>query len=130
MFDWRDRHEWLLLWRYYQAGIVNTLFGYGFFAVLVWTGLNIYVAQVIAHVGGTVFNYVTYSRYTFRSRNTPVGRFVVSYALNYLLSVVFLFGFEQVFRSPYLSGLGAVLVVSALNFLVLKRFVFNEKEAG
>ena len=37
------------LWRYYQAGIVNTAFGYGLYAAFVAAGLNMYVAQIVAH---------------------------------------------------------------------------------
>ena len=128
MFDWREPGEWRQLFRYYQAGIVNTAFGYGAFALLVWLGLNIYVAQIVSHVLGTAFNYLTYSRYAFRGENRSVGRFVASYGVNYLLSVAALYGFEQFIDSPYISGLLAVVVVSAINFLVLKRFVFVARE--
>jgi len=53
------------LWRYYQAGIVNTLFGYGLFALFVKLGLNMYLAQICAHVLGAAFNYYSYSRHVF-----------------------------------------------------------------
>lgn len=130
MFDWREPGEWRQLFRYYQAGIVNTAFGYGAFALLVWLGLNIYVAQILAHIAGTVFNYFTYSRYVFADGSRARGRFILSYAVNYLLSVAALFGFEQVVTSPYLSGFLAVVLVSAINFLILKRFVFRTEGAA
>ena len=130
MFDWREPGEWRQLFRYYQAGIVNTAFGYGAFALLVWLGLNIYVAQILAHIAGTAFNYFTYSRYVFADGSRARGRFILSYAVNYLLSVAALFGFEQVVTSPYLSGFLAVVLVSAINFLILKRFVFRTEGAA
>ena len=130
MFDWREPGEWRQLFRYYQAGIVNTAFGYGAFALLVWLGLNIYVAQILAHIAGTAFNYLTYSRYVFADGSRARGRFILSYAVNYLLSVAALFGFEQVVTSPYLSGFLAVVLVSAINFLILKRFVFRTEGAA
>ena len=45
------------LWRYYQAGVVNTLFGYGMFALFVKLGLNMYVAQICAHAPLTLAAY-------------------------------------------------------------------------
>jgi putative flippase GtrA len=45
------------LWRYYQAGIVNTAFGYGMYALLLSVGLWMYAAQLVAHVLGACFNY-------------------------------------------------------------------------
>ena len=49
------------VWRYYMVGAVNTLFGYGVYASLLLMGLQMYVAQVTAHVMGVIFNYFTYS---------------------------------------------------------------------
>ena len=115
------------LWRYYQAGLVNTAFGYGLFAALVAIGLNMYMAQIVAHVCGVVFNYFTYSRYTFRDLAASRLRFVLSYGLNYVLGLSFLWLVSHLTASAYLAGLASVIVVSAINFLVLKRFVYTER---
>ncbi len=124
MFDWRSVAEWKQLWRYYQAGIVNTAFGYGLYALFVAVGLNMFVAQIIAHVLGMVFNYFTYSRYAFAGRQGSLQRFILSYALNYLLAVGFLWLASLIFESPYLAGLVATLVVSIINFFLLRKLVF------
>lgn len=117
------------LWRYYQAGIVNTLFGYSAFAALVALGLNMYVAQLVAHVSGVVFNYFTYSRYAFRGTEASKLRFVLSYAVNYLLGLASLAAAAQVIESPYLAGFVAVVFVSLVNYFVLKHLVFVEGRA-
>lgn len=127
MFDWRKANEWKQVFRYYQAGIVNTIFGYLCYALLVSAELNMYVAQVIAHILGTAFNYFTYSRYAFADANRSPMRFTLSYIFNYALSVGVLFAFAQFISSPYLAGLLAIVLVSALNFIILKRFVFRAK---
>jgi putative flippase GtrA len=130
MFDWRSASEWKRLIRYYQAGVVNTAFGYGLFALFVWLGLNVYLAQVIAHVLGVIFNYFTYSRHTFRGEAASKARFVLSYGVNYVFSVGFLWLFEQVVTSPYISGLLATVVVSVINFFILKTLVFSRQSAA
>src|SRR5687767_4682945 len=105
MFNWRDPGEWKQLFRYYQAGVINSLFGYGAYALFVWLGLDMYVAQILAHTLGTAFNYLTYTRYTFAGQRGSVLRFLASYVGHYLLSLATLAGFAQVTNSPYLAGL-------------------------
>jgi putative flippase GtrA len=130
MFDWRSGEERRRLWRYYQAGVVNTLFGYGAFAALVALGLIIYAAQIIAHVAGMAFNYVTYSRYAFRGHGGSPVRFVASYAVNYGLSLAALAGFTHLGFSPYAAGLFSIVAVSLINYFILAKMVFTPREAG
>jgi putative flippase GtrA len=115
------------LWRYYQAGIVNTLFGYGVYAVLIGAGLWMYAAQFIAHLLGVAFNYFTFSRHVFQDSRASKLRFVASYGVNYLLSLASLAAAAQVIRSPYVAGLVAITFVSLINYLILKHFVFTVK---
>jgi putative flippase GtrA len=125
VLDWRSRAEWKRVARYYQAGVVNTAFGFGLFALLIWAGLNLYLAQVVSYVLGTIFNYLTYSRYAFAGHGAAKGRFIISYALNYVLSLAVLWGFDRFVTSPYLAGFLTTVFVSMLNYFVLKKFVFR-----
>lgn len=126
VFDFRSVTEWKRLWRYYQAGVANTLFGYGLFALFVRTGMNIYVAQITSHVLGVMFNYVSYSRYAFAQHAVSKWRFVLSYALNYLLGLVALIVAMPVVHSPYVAGLAGTIFVSMVNYLILKNLVFHD----
>lgn len=117
--------ELIVLWRYYQAGIVNTIVGYGLFVGFVAIGCNAYFAQLIAHVLGTIFNYLTYSRYAFRGFSSDKFRFFVSYVFNYMIGLFCLMAGTKVFSSPYVAGLSAILLSSLINFFVLRRFVFR-----
>ncbi|WP_341712395.1 GtrA family protein [Erythrobacter sp.] len=120
--------NWRQVLRYYQAGIVNTLFGYGCFAALVWLSFDIFTAQILSHIFGTIFNYFTYSRYSFSDEEGSAFRFILSYVANYLISLVILYGLTQFISSAYFAGLLTILVVSVVNFFVLKRFVFRAIE--
>lgn len=110
--------------RYYQAGIVNTAFGYGLYALLVWAGLSPYLAQLLAHVTGVAFNYVTYSRFAFPDARAAKVRFAVFYVVTYALSAALLAVALQFFDSPYVAGLAAALVASVVNYFILRQFVF------
>jgi len=116
------------LWRYYQAGIVNTAFGYGLYAAFVALGLNMYLAQIVAHMLGMTFNYFTYSRHAFHDSDVSKGRFILSYAINYLLGLAALWIASQFIVSPYLAGFVAVIVVSLINYLILKNWVFSVRD--
>ncbi len=121
-----DLPRMLEIWRYYQAGIVNTLFGLGLFALLLRLGFNMYAAQLIAHVIGMAFNYLSYSRHVFRDAAPAKLRFILSYAANYLAGVTTLWIVAHIIPSPYLAGFLASLLVSLVNYFALKYLVFGK----
>ena len=114
---------------YYAVGIVNTLFGYGVYAALVFVGMNMFVAQFVATVVGVVFNYFTYSRAVFRGSRGAIGQFIVAYIVQYLFSLGALAGLSRLIPNPYLAGLGALIVTSLVFYLLLKRWVFRRTVA-
>lgn len=126
---WRGRlARWQQIIRYYQAGIVNLAFGYGLFSGLVAIGMAAYPAQALSHVLGMGFNYFTYSRHVFREAGPAKLRFVASYAINYLLSLALLALLKQITSNDYVAGFAAAIIVSVLNFFVLKHAVFGRKK--
>lgn len=117
------------IWRYYQAGVVNALVGFGLYALFVWAGLNIYVAQIVATILGVAFNYVTYSRHVFRETAPAKLRFAMSYVFNYLVSLGALAIVSKFLHSPYLAGLMAIALTSIVNYFALKYLVFTKAGA-
>jgi len=117
------------LWRYYQAGIVNTAVGYGMFAAFVHFGLNIFVAQICSHILGAAFNYLTYSRHVFRESAPARVRFILSYIGNYFAGLLTLWVLSHFITSPYLAGFVTLVIVSLANYFALKHLVFRKQEA-
>lgn len=105
---------------------MNTAFGFGVYALMIWLGVNLYVAQIIAQVLGVSFNYLTYSRHAFRDRQASKHSFILAYVANYGVNLLFLWLFAQVIRSPYVAGLAATIAASLVNFLVLRSLVFRK----
>ncbi|MDO7843995.1 GtrA family protein [Sphingomonas immobilis] len=120
-----DRKTLFELFRFYQAALVNTAFGYGLYALLLWLGLGRYPAQAVAHVSGTIFNYATYSRHVFRGQSGSPWRFVAVYAANYGVNLALLALLSLWVRSPYAAGLLATLAASLINYAALKLLVFG-----
>jgi len=113
--------------RYYQAAAINTAFGFGIYALMIWLGVNLYVAQVIAQVLGVTFNYFTYSRHAFREETASKTSFVLAYIGNYLVNLVSLWAFAQVIGSAYVAGLASTIAASLVNYLVLRSLVFRRR---
>lgn len=130
MPDWRSAKEWKQLWRYYQAGIVNTVFGYSLFALFVRLGWNIYLAQIASHGLGMIFNYFTYSRHAFAGHTTTRTRFILSYAGNYILGLAVLAVIARFIASPYAAGFLSTVTASLVNYFVLKRLVFRPRHGA
>lgn len=111
--------------RYLAAGVVNTVFGFSLYAVMLWLGLDRYVAQAIGYVAGTIFNYITYSRHVFTDAAPAKLKFTVSYAVNYLVSLLSLQVVSHFISNPYTAGAIATFAVVLLNYVILKRLVFR-----
>lgn len=119
----RDRAAEIL--RFLIAGALNTAFGYGLYAGLIWLGLDRYLAQAIGYVLGTGFNYITYSRGVFTGAGPAKMRFALSYAGNYLINLAGLKLASHFIADPYLAGAVTTFAVVVLNYAVLKRLVFR-----
>lgn len=114
--------------RYYSAGIVNTAFGFGLYSLLVFLGLNLFAAQIVAYVCGTAFNYFTYSRYVFTGDRRSPKAFAAAYIFNYLMVLGLLALIHLVVKNPYAAGFLGLLIGTAINYFVLRRFVFRPPE--
>ncbi|RYD60941.1 MAG: GtrA family protein [Sphingomonadales bacterium] len=113
------------LWRFYQAGILNTAFGFGMYSGLVALRVNLYAAQIIAHLMGVAFNYLTYSRHVFTGAGPAKARFVAAYSVNYVVNLLFLALFDLFIHSPYRTGFLAMVCASLTNYFALKHIVFT-----
>lgn len=120
--DW-DRIKELI--RFYQAALVNTAFGIGLYMALVALGTNMFAAQALSHVMGMAFNYFTYSRHVFRGSTPAKLRFVMSYAAHYVMGLAALAAISRLVPDPYIAGLAAAILVSFINYFILRHLVFK-----
>jgi putative flippase GtrA len=112
------------LWRFYQAAVINTAFGYGLFALLITIHVPLFAAQAIAFICGASFNYIVYSRHVFRTGEPAKMRFLVAYALNYAINLALLFLTIRIASNAYVAGAIASFVASLINYFFLKYTVF------
>ena len=115
--------------RFIAVGVVNTLFGYSIYALLIYLGLNYMVAVLFATVAGVLFNFKTIGHYVFEStdRNLLL-KFIIVYSIIYGINVglIWLFSFWNI--DYYTAGFLAIVPCAAISFILNKLFVFQEKK--
>lgn len=112
--------------RFLLVACLNTLFGYGIFALLIFWGLKYPIAILISTIAGVLFNFKSYGLLVFNSTdNRLIIRFVGVYILVYLCNVSGIAIFEYFKVSNYIAGLILALPIGFLGYLLNKRFVFN-----
>jgi putative flippase GtrA len=114
--------------RFLIVGIVNTLFGYSIFAVLVFAGVHYAAALLCATVLGVLFNFKTVGTFVFRSHdNRLIFRFVATYVVVYGLNVAGVRLMTSLGADTYVAGAVMLLPTAVVSFVLNKIFVFNAK---
>lgn len=123
------RLKWLNLIeiiKYYQAGILNSVFGLGLYSAFIKLGLNIYFSQLLSHIIGVSFNYIIYRNHVFKNSEPAKFKFLISYVINYFISLIVIFPVSKFVKSPYLIGVVTIFIASFINYFALKFFVFRK----
>ena len=107
-------------------GLVNTLFGYTIFALLLFLGLDYRVALLIATVCGVLFNFKTTGTLVFKKKsNRLIVRFIMVYLLTYLLNIGALQIVNYLGISLLMSQAILLLPLALISYFLNKNFVFK-----
>jgi len=113
----------LLLLRFGIIGVLNTLFGYGVFALLILLGVWPDVALSLSTLAGVTFNFQTSRHLVFRSKG-QVLHFVAIYVFLLFLDWTALrLGLSQGANALLVQAV-LVLPIALISFLCQKFFVF------
>lgn len=117
--------------RFVVTGGINTAFGYGIYAACIYLGAGYALASGASIVCGVLFSYKTTSALVFgRDYRGSLARFIGSYAIVYLFSVLMLYTLDALGTDPYLAGVLAAAPCAVLSFVLLKLFVFRAGRHG
>lgn len=117
-----------LLLRFAAVGVLNTVFGYLVYAVMLWVGLNYAVAAAVSTALGVMFNFKSTGRLVFASRDDSLfARFIGAYVLVYVANLLALTLLTRVGISAYAAGLITLLPVALIAFSLNKKFVFRTR---
>ncbi|MDX2470045.1 MAG: GtrA family protein [SAR324 cluster bacterium] len=114
--------------RFLIVGGINTLFGYGVFAILILFGLHYVLASALSTIAGVLFNFQTIRKLVFQSHdNGLIFRFILLYCFLYLVQLGLLRGFELIEVKPIIAGMIFLAPMALLSYILNKKFVFHNK---
>ncbi|HEY5590798.1 MAG TPA: GtrA family protein [Paludibacter sp.] len=121
-----NRFQQNKLLRFFFVSGLNTFFGYGLFAILVFIGLVYPIALLVATIAGILFNFKTIGIIVFKNHdNLLIFRFFGVYGITYLFNLGGLALLKYFEINIYMAGALLLIPVGLLAFLLNKLFVFN-----
>jgi putative flippase GtrA len=112
--------------RFFLVSGINTLFGYGLFAIFIFAGLPYPLSLLIGTIAGILFNFKTTGLLVFKnSNNILVFRFLAVYGITYLCNLGGLALFKYMGVNMYWAGAILLIPAGLLAFILNKYFVFN-----
>jgi putative flippase GtrA len=114
--------------KFLGVGVINTLFGYSIFSLLIFFKLDYHFALLIATICGVLFNFKTIGILVFETKsNRLIIRFFAVYLSTYLLNI----GSLQITNLLGINVLVAqailLLPLAIISYFLNKKFVFNGK---
>ncbi|GBF52509.1 hypothetical protein N0824_00355 [Microcystis sp. 0824] len=112
--------------RFLLVGVVNTLFGYGVFALLFRLGLDERYSLLIATICGVLFNFKTIGAIVFKDQNNRlIARFIGVYLVIYLLNAESLRIVKMLGINMLVAQAVLVLPLAIVSYFLNKTFVFR-----
>ena len=125
--------------RFVFVGVINTIVGYGSYALFVYLGVYYLLANVLSYIVGTTNSYLWNKFFTFKSKKksmTEVLRFVLVYVVSLLVNMELLrILVDSLHINKIIAGLPTLFVTTLISYFGHKFFSFrsvgkNEKIEG
>ena len=118
--------------RFLFVGGLNTLVGYGVYAILLLLNLNYLIANTISTVIGVLHSYLWNRFFTFKSKEKAgkeLIKFISVYIISYLIGTVSLYCFTGILNlSPYVAGLINLVITTLISWFGHKYFSFSNNK--
>lgn len=112
--------------RFIIVGLINTLFGYTVFALLLFLGLHYCLALAFATILGVLFNYKTNSKLVFSYEgNNRLFHYVFVYIVIYSINVTGVFILTSLGISAYLAVPILMLPITGMTYHLSNKLVFK-----
>ena len=114
--------------KFLGVGLLNTLFGYGIYAGLVFINLPYLIALFMATLAGVIFNYFSFERMVFKARGgwLVFGKFIVAYAVVYVINATLLSILTlNFYLSPYLGQVICIIPNVVIGWLLMSYWVYK-----
>jgi putative flippase GtrA len=115
--------------KFILAGLLNTIFGYAFFAVLIFLKVNTFVSLFISTIAGIVFNYLTFGQLVFKLNKSKLmfTKFIFAYFISYMLNVYLLKVFMAFFNNnAFVAQVISLPFVVLFNWISMNYWVYKK----
>ena len=113
--------------RFLMVGVLNTIVGYGFYALFLALNINYLVANTFSTILGVLHSYLWNRFYTFKSKDKALNEFIkfsLVYLVSYLLGTFTLFIMkDKLSLSPYIAGFVNLFFTTLISFFGHKYFI-------
>jgi putative flippase GtrA len=116
--------------KFLSAGILNTLFSYFIYAVLLFIKIPYIFALFIATIAGVIFNYITYGRLVFNNNGNWLvfGKFVSAYSIIYIVNIIFLrILISELLLNPYFGQAICIPISVLLSWFLMNYWVYKNE---
>ena len=108
--------------RFIVIGVINTIFGFAVYALLVTVGLSAQPALAIAFVIGVVWNYFTHARFVFDNKGlSKMPIYALAYVVVYGFNAVSLDAAQGMGLGPLTAQAILAPVAAVLSFFLISR---------
>lgn len=115
--------------KFLSVGVLNTVFGYAIYAVLIFVNVPYLIALFAATAAGVIFNYLSFGRIVFHGHGGwfVFGKFVIAYALIYGVNAMLLKSLTKDFLfSPYVGQIICIPLSVLLSWLLMTYWVYKK----
>ncbi|MEH2066868.1 MAG: GtrA family protein [Nostoc sp.] len=113
--------------RFLIVGVINTLFGYSLFSLLILLSFRYEVAALISTMCGVLFNFKTIGIIVFKNNNNfLIFKFIGVYIIIYFLQILFLKQLLAYKINLFVAGALILFPLALISYTLNKIFVFTK----
>lgn len=115
--------------RFVLVGMLNTVFGYSVYAILIFFKAQYLVALLVATVAGVVFNYFSFGRMVFNNHSDwfIFGKFVTAYSVIYGVNALVLRVLtENLLMNPYVGQIICIPLSVIIGWILMNFWVYKK----
>jgi len=113
--------------RFFLVAALNTIFGYGIFALAIFMGIKFFIATLISTVLGILFNFKTYGKLVFsHNDNKLFYSFLLVYTFIYGVNTGGIALLKLLGLTSYEAGAVLTIPVGLLGYILNRNFVFKK----
>ena len=114
------------------VGILNTIVGYGTYALLIFFGFNYIISSTVSTIVGVINSFILNKKITFSdkgiNKKTPF-KFISVYLLSYFIGLFNLSIFiKKLGFNPYLAGFINLFITTLISWFGHRYFSFSDNE--